>query len=352
MKRVFILIWGLFICVVAIWPQLTHIVQRGETYELIAKRYNISADELKTANPDEDECFVGMTLNLPKNSNNSRQLNYSTPTDLRLMDEAFGYIKVGKYKKATSTYSDILEKSPTAQAYFGRAISYYNREKYKSAMEDFRSAMHSPDCTEDMKDKCEELISDAEKLREKQHKKRNAFWGGVAAVAVTATAAYVASEQNKAQQRNMYMPPSNINGYQRDTRNDYLLDPRLAVMQVQQQEWEEYQTFLRLSGSNISFEQYQLYKNSTPQDSAIGEVNGLGNNNSHIGSSSNKIGTGKRPCKACNGKGSFTRDDGSVATYGHNTKKKCPICGFEYWSSTFHRHENCKYCHGTGYVDN
>jgi hypothetical protein len=353
MKKVIVILSALLMYVAWGWSQSTHIVQRGETYELIAKRYNISLNELMDANPGDSGCFIGMKLNIPAGAVFSNRIVVTTNQEIMKLDMASKHIKNGNYRKASSLYSDILKKSPTAQAYFGRAISYYNREKFKSAIDDFRSAMHSPDCTEDMKEKCQDLISDAEKLREEQHERRNAIWGGAAALALTTVAtAYVASGQNKAQTRSMYMPPSNINGFQRDTSLDYLLDPQLAIRQVQQQEWNEYQTFLRLSGSNISFEQYQLYKYSSPQDNTDGSVAGTGiESTKSYTDGGRKPTSNSRPCKACNGQGKFERNDGSIPLYGATpTMKRCPTCGKEYLSSTFHRHENCKYCHGTGFV--
>lgn len=344
----------LMMCGETVLPQSTHIVQRGETYELIAKRYNISLSELMNANPGDSGCFIGTRLNIPAGAVFMNRIVVTTNQETMKLDMASTHIKNGNYKKASSIYSDILKKAPTAQAYFGRAISYYNREKFKSAIDDFRSAMHSPGCTEDMKEKCEELISDAEKLREEQHEKRNAFWGSAAAFALTTAATvYVASEQKKAQSRSMYMPPSNINGFQRDTSLDYLLDPNYAIRQVQQQEWDEYQTFLRLSGLNISFEQYQLYKNASPQDNYDGGVADTGfESTKSYTDGGRKTASNSHPCKACNGLGKFERNDGSITQYGTTPRmKKCLECGKEYLSSTFHRHENCKFCHGTGYVD-
>ena len=57
-------------------------------------------------------------------------------------------------------------------------------------------------------------------------------------------------------------------------------------------------------------------------------------------------------CLACNGKGSIERNDGSIEHYGGRAyMKRCPTCGNEYWSTTFHRHETCKNCHGRGYQE-
>ena len=45
--------------------QTKHIIQRGETLELIAKRYGISVSEIREKNPLIDECYTGLTLFIP-----------------------------------------------------------------------------------------------------------------------------------------------------------------------------------------------------------------------------------------------------------------------------------------------
>lgn len=57
-------------------------------------------------------------------------------------------------------------------------------------------------------------------------------------------------------------------------------------------------------------------------------------------------------CFACNGKGSIVRNDGSISSYGTSGyMKRCSTCDQEYWSTTFHRHETCRICHGKGYQE-
>lgn len=49
--------------------QITHTIQRGETIESIAQKYNVSVDALKKANPQVAEMiFVGMKLTIPEKS--------------------------------------------------------------------------------------------------------------------------------------------------------------------------------------------------------------------------------------------------------------------------------------------
>ena len=352
MKKVIVILSALLMYVAWGWSQSTHIVQRGETYELIAKRYNISLNELMDANPGDSGCFIGMKLNIPAGAVFSNRIVVTKNQEIMKLDMASKHIKNGNYRKASSIYSDVLKKSPTAQAYFGRAISYYNREKFKSAIDDFRSAMHSPDCTEDMKEKCQDLISDAEKLREEQHERRNAIWGGAAALALTTIAtAYVANEQNKAQTRSMYMPPSNINGFQRDTSLDYLLDPQLAIQKVQQQEYEEYETYKKLSGMDITLEQYRMIKAASENKGAesldMNTTEEKGKTGFSVPKTDNSykfksryssgeqcvrcLGSGK--CPTCYGKGWF------FSSFRANEKVICPNCDFNH-------NGVCSHCHG------
>lgn len=45
-----------------------HTVKRGESFALIAKRYGITEEQLKAANPNKTVCYVGLKLELPKNT--------------------------------------------------------------------------------------------------------------------------------------------------------------------------------------------------------------------------------------------------------------------------------------------
>lgn len=43
-----------------------HTVKRGESFVLIAKRYGMTEEELKAANPDYPVCYMGLKLNIPE----------------------------------------------------------------------------------------------------------------------------------------------------------------------------------------------------------------------------------------------------------------------------------------------
>ena len=286
MKRFLFVIVALSTWAVTIAQQSIHIVQRGETFDLIARRYNISTKALLEANSNVDQCFVGMKLTIPEGVKKNNHLTILTSQDILQIEKASGYLKSGKYKKAVSTYTKVIQYNPSAASYFGRGVSYYNQEKYKSAIRDFEITILRPDCSTELKGKCEELISTAKKLRGEQHARRNKMWGEIAAVvvgaaAITASAAMANNSNNYA-----YLPPSKMNGFQRDTSLDYLLDPRLAIMQAQQQEIEEYETFKKLSGYNGSLEEYRMLKAmSNNPESGQYDYNNEKENNEDLSSS-------------------------------------------------------------------
>ena len=69
MKRILLGFMAMMMVSVAMAQQTSHTVQRGETLESIAQKYNVSVSALKNLNPDVAEMFyVGMKLNIPQRS--------------------------------------------------------------------------------------------------------------------------------------------------------------------------------------------------------------------------------------------------------------------------------------------
>ena len=239
MKRIIVFVVSVAFCTIAMAQQLTHVVQRGETLELIARRYNISQAQLKASNPNVDQCYVGMKLNIPQGAKHTINLVTNTPMDIQRINEASGYLKRGKYRKATSIYTQVIKDNPSSTSYYGRGLSYYNRAKYKSAISDFEMAISSKDCTDEIESQCRKLIKNAEKLREEQHARRSERWGGFAAAVVgVAATAYIASEQSKMQ--NQYnqtsIPSSSVSGSSHLSRADQIIaqsNANLNQMSVQ-----------------------------------------------------------------------------------------------------------------------
>lgn len=194
--------------------QTTHSVQRGETFELIAARYGLTVSELQQSNPDEPVCYTGLKLFIPEGKTQRVLVGPMTSYETSLIEQASNLYKQGKYKKAASFYSDVLKTSSSAVVYFGRGMCYYKRGKYKDAIKDLSLAMNAGDCTDEIMEQCEDILSSARSLRQQQKERRNEAWAKIgfaaASVAAVAATAYAVSEQNKAQQA--YMNQYNVRG--------------------------------------------------------------------------------------------------------------------------------------------
>ena len=65
---------------------VTHVVQRGETIESIAKQYNVTVADINKANPNaEGVVYVGMKLNVPTNSNTTIKKDIAVSKHLQLV---------------------------------------------------------------------------------------------------------------------------------------------------------------------------------------------------------------------------------------------------------------------------
>lgn len=67
MKRIILILMASMTVTMAIAQQISHTVQRGETLESIAMKYQVTIDALKAANSDvADFFYVGQKLNIPQ----------------------------------------------------------------------------------------------------------------------------------------------------------------------------------------------------------------------------------------------------------------------------------------------
>lgn len=83
MKRTILSIVALLCMTFAMAQQKSHTIQRGETIESIAKKYNVSVLSLQQANPDLQEIFyVGMKIVIPESS------SFKSIQDIRSEDES------------------------------------------------------------------------------------------------------------------------------------------------------------------------------------------------------------------------------------------------------------------------
>lgn len=218
---------------------IEHLVQRGETFSLIADRYGITEQMLRNANSHIDACYTGLTL----------QIN---PVDIETMckyreqieaeraaremysmyEQAWALMDDGEYKSAQKIFDKIIARSPaTALAYYNRGVCKFNREKWKDAASDFGLAIGCQDCDDELKEKSSELKEIAWQNQEIYEQNRANAWlevlnAGVAA-ASTAMNVYAAQKYSTPMPQTYSVPTSNM---------DYLLNPYYAVAQTTAQQ--------------------------------------------------------------------------------------------------------------------
>ena len=81
-KKTILSIILLLVCVFAMAQSqtITHVVQRGETIESIARYYNVSVEDISKANPNMDGVvYVGMKLSIPQSNEPTNAPNSAQP---------------------------------------------------------------------------------------------------------------------------------------------------------------------------------------------------------------------------------------------------------------------------------
>lgn len=168
--------------------QMKHTVQRGETFASIARKYDISEQQLRDANPYNKNLYVGIRLLIPvvgKNSSSTpfgagKNLSASARVAQAYMDNARVYYYDGKYAKAIKEIDKALAEYNSVDAYLLRGKCYLMGDKYKKACNDFAVVMESPEATASQIQEATDLNqSSAEKWEEKANA-RAQFWGSLA----------------------------------------------------------------------------------------------------------------------------------------------------------------------------
>lgn len=97
------------LCSVASWGQsmATYVVQRGETFSSIAKKFKISEEQLRNANPNVNMCYTGIKLVIPQTSiissdNDNIQPSYTNPSS---ETTSSSYLQPILRKQNVSSYS-------------------------------------------------------------------------------------------------------------------------------------------------------------------------------------------------------------------------------------------------------
>lgn len=377
-QRIFLFfVWGWMIA----WTCLAqenvtqHVVVRGETVESIAKHYQLSADEIKAANPTVAVYYAGLKIAIPKRTvvtPSEEQGEVVSPPDHvlgALFKQASDLLKKEEYSKATEALTRIIKERPSAQLYLYRGYCYFERKKYKHARKDCAVALRCKDCDKQTERYCIELSKQAGLLQEERAERRGQIFAGILAVgaqtAMNVMKAKAMSENNNAVSSNYGMNNSggsmlfqSNSAFSADMNRQLQNLALMSIYQVQQQEMNEYQSaaagWKRTTGKDLSYGEWCSMKGA-----AIQQMNQAGNGGATFNSSSNssssstsstssRVAVSSHQCPYCNGKGRIQKDMNPSMFGTQDYKVKCEECGQMYLKSTGHTHVTCGHCGGTG----
>lgn len=276
---------------------LRHTVQRGETIEILADKYRLTTDMLKAVNLGMDTFYTGMEVLVPVDKK-YMWLRSEDDGEVILKDiagyfseyqEASRVFNTGDYKKADKLFGTTRRNHgkylPCEEAYFGRAMCDYNRNKWSSAIEGFAQVISIEECPEELREQSRNLKANAEEKREARNQRTANFFSGLFQAAAEVGTAYMAASQaNTGQGSYNYssMPQGKSLGSMSNAEFTNYVNTSLSqlanysMMQVEQQ-WkqEEIQvksgfasTYRQLHGKDPSVEEVQAAYNSYMQTKA------------------------------------------------------------------------------------
>ena len=300
-KYNFIMVMFILLCSVKSWGQdfvnLHHIVQRGETIEILADKYRLTTDILKAVNLGMDPFYTGMEVLVPvdkkymwlRSEDDSETILKDIAGYFSEYQEASRVFNTGDYKKADKLFESTIRNHgkylPCEEAYFGRAMCDYNRNKWSSAIEGFAQVISIDECPKELREQSRSLKANAEERREARSQRTANFFSGLFQVAAEVGTAYMAASQaNTGQGSYNYssMPQGKSLGSMSNAEFTNYVNTSLSqlanysMMQVEQQ-WkqEEIQvksgfasTYRQLHGKDPSVEEVQAAYNSYMQTKA------------------------------------------------------------------------------------
>lgn len=355
---------------------LRHIVQRGETIEILADKYKLTTDMLKAVNLGMNTFYTGMEVLVPvdkkyiglRSEDDSETILKDIAGYFSEYQEASRVFNAGDYKKADKLFESTIRNHgkylPCEEAYFGRAMCDYNRNKWGSAIEGFAQVISIDECPKELREQSRSLKANAEERREARSQRTANFFSGLFQVAAEVGTAYMAASQANAVQGS-YNYPSMPQGKSLGTMSNAEFTnyvntslsqlANYSMMQVEQQ-WkqEEIQvksgfvsTYRQLhGGKEPSAEEIQAAYNSymqnktnaykTVQQASSGlHDRELGISSSSSGSTNKKGPSGyacsvcrdTHICQTCNGSGWQHSDMGEIHDHGGGVGRiKCGNC--------------------------
>ena len=346
----------------------SHIVERGESWESLARMSGIEESDLKYLNGGIKNLYTGYEITLvryPKWSLNYERMILA-PYQV-IVAEAERHMSEKEWKNAVKSYSRIIDCCESLTAHYMRGLAYYNNGKFKEAAKDF-SWVASNDKFKLYAD-ASDLSREANSAWEQKKSERAEFWCNLAGT-ILQTGLLVASNVTVAKQ----MESANSTysavtypsfgttgslaaqmeqpGYFAGAFNN-LMD--LSIQQVQQQQQNEYMemrnAYLSM-GKDLSWEEYLSIKAQAYAMIQAEEGGSIDGNNSGFQTDDYGVKTtssyGDKDCHLCRGTGVCQTCNGSGIgkdnMFGTGKHFSCPNCYLENGRRT----GKCSVCGGKG----
>ncbi len=350
----------------------TYIVERGDTWELIARKWGVHTDALKAANPFFSEIYVGVELDLPDNSSDTPLSNHQIARyafDDKDIERAERALAEGKYSVAESLLRSSMHRRghTTAQLYCLYASACEGTSDYVAALENYSnaatlfnngdrtmtheqiSALNSrmerlvPLATQQKQREAEaqrkrDEIASAQQRREQEKKRRRSeFWGNLGMGLLQGLAQSFGGYSQGWSAPSVPAP----NFYTPDFTATFTPVTMPVVVN-----WDNF--------SNVTWDQNINYQNFTPSfgwdtvpltldgggfdNGGVDYSGGLSDGDPTMGGGGNSY--EYTDCTLCNGTGWMVNN--SVTTFGQTGSKYCDICRKTVDLS--HGHQRCPSC--------
>ena len=348
---------------------IDHIVQRGETLELLASKFGVSVQEIRDQNEDFDLdiLYVGLPLQIPisevgDSPEEIERLIASRSVTSSILNEANLLYNNGSYRKAAKLYTAAIKENATSDVYYLRGRCYLYQGKYKSAIKDLEIANNGSDLSYSLRSSCESLLADAHDKRDAQLEARGELWGSIFAVAaVTAATVATASATDTRSTSTSYTSTSQ--GYNLPPELQPEIAARNAVAQINYQmkvEEENFKadyraTFKRNMGREPSdmevMEAYTNYLKAKNDAYAATNSTATSSTSSSTSSSASSTSTNTRNSNSTTSKDCPSLKINNGKWYCINTGK-CGMCGGDgLMDGSFGQGPNslkCTLCGGSG----
>ena len=304
---------------------------------LLETRFNVDW-YIEAKNDRDDILYYDLNGKLLYESHNNIMFeDYS-----RQGDQEFN---IGNYKKAIEKYNKALEIRQESYTFYKIGQALYAQGKYKDAIKRLNECI-SLSKSQYIKNVASDLIIDCERCQKQKRQRRANLWLGILGSFVDVATTVVLTNEVIHNWNSNNGFTSEKKSIIRDKNLDYLLDPRFAAMQVQQQNWNEYLQMTN-GGTTMSYEEWYAIKAQAWAESQKSESDNFTNtsisSSSNSSYSNNKTVSGGKNCRQCAGTGNCKTCTGRGWYYNPLDLRKqvlCPNC---------HNHDGkCTFCGGKG----